>query len=76
MLDNNVHYGGFRVIMTDQNSASDFEMDQLRTNGPVIEAEMRKIVLYRSKIQEFKNLDDDTQFECRHYASDFSYHQV
>ena len=76
MLDNNVHYGGFRVIMTDKNSASDFEMDQLRTNGPVIEAEMRKIVLYRSKIQEFKNLEDDAQFECRHYGSDFSYHQV
>lgn len=76
VLDTGITYGGFRVIVTDQNSASDFDMDQLRTVGPVIEAEVEKIVLYKSIIQEFKNLEDDLQFECRHYDKDFSYHQV
>ena len=54
IVDNDTSYGGFRIFLTDQRSATDFEMDQLRMSGPMIEAEVGRIVLYKSKILEYR----------------------
>ena len=66
---------GLRLFLTDQNSASDFELNQLRVNGPSIECSNNQLLIYRAKVYEDIDLENDPQSSCRNYDEENSYHQ-
>ena len=68
-------FNGLRLFLTDQNSASDYELNQLRVNGPSIECNNDQLLLYRTKVYEDIDLENDPQSNCRNYEEGSSFHQ-
>ena len=68
-------FRGLRIFLTDQNSASEYELNQLRVNGPSIECSNNQLLLYRAKVYEDVDLENDPQSKCRNYEEGNSFHQ-
>ena len=66
---------GLRIFMTDKNSASDFEMNQLRVNGPTLECGNSQVEVNRVKVYEEIDLEEGPNSECKNYEKS-TYQQV
>ena len=67
---------GFRLFITDKNSATDFEINQMKISGQEIECNNQEVSLYKIKISSVVNLDNDPKLKCRNYELGESFHQV
>ena len=67
---------GFLVFVTDKDSATDYEINQMKISGPEIECNKQDVALYKMKIFAEINLENDPKLKCRNYDEENSFHKV
>ena len=74
-LKDQARYDGFKILLSNRESATFFIQEKFNIEGSFLEASNNPpgYSLYRLKVRELHNLEEDPLFQCRNYPQPGDY---